>query len=86
VYLFGDLCGCGANHCDDVHVCETEGDCKNYEHFFASEENYYSGEIRFIFDGREEKGCDHDTKREIQNADGSDAGSHQGNSNCAGGV
>jgi hypothetical protein len=88
VYLLPTSGGRRAIKCYDVdiNICENQGARKTCEHFFTSEETNDTGEVRYIYDRREEKAWDDDAKREIQDADGSDGGSHQGNSNRAGGV
>jgi hypothetical protein len=88
VYLFDDSGGDCANYCNDVNIrgCEIEGVCETGEHYGANEETYDDDKVWFVFDGGKEEGCGIGANCEIQNADGSHARSHQGNSNCAGGV
>lgn len=88
MYLFDGSGGDCANCCHGVNIrgCEIEGVGETDEHHGANQETRDDGEVWLVFDGGKEEGCDIGANGEIQNADGSDGGSHQGNSNCAGGV
>ena len=89
MYLCDGAGGICASRCQyvDTYYCESEVAGKIDERFFfTGEETCYAGKVQFVFDDREEKAWDDDADCEIENADGANAGSHQGNSNGAGGV